>query len=191
MSQRCEARNIGPIASSKRTRCKAICTACIDLGIPEMPSLAEHVAARHSIIDHILLSPQRIAAKTKTILQISENLSLCDFPRSGTALWRERKAPAGPGTGGAQGARILRGAAPEAGTPHQGPSSRHPPAVWRRARRGLRLLGTRHVPASRHASAPGTARAPGARRGALAAPLLRQTRGEWSSWGFGGRSSLT
>ena len=125
------------------------------------------------------------------LLQISENLSLCDFPRSGTALWRERKAPAGPGTGGAQGARILRGAAPEAGTPHQGPSSRHPPAVWRRARRGLRLLGTRHVPASRHASARGTARAPGARRGALAAPLLRQTRGGWSSWGFGGRSSLT
>ena len=119
------------------------------------------------------------------------HLSLCDFPRSGTALWRERKAPAGPGTGGAQGARILRGAAPEAGTPHQGPSSRHPPAVWRRARRGLRLLGTRHVPASRHASERGTVRAPGARRGALAAPLLRQTRGGWSSWGFGGRSSLT
>ena len=67
MSQRCEARNIGPIASSKRTRCKAICTACIDLGIPEMPSLAEHVAARHSIIDHILC-PHRIAAKTKTII---------------------------------------------------------------------------------------------------------------------------
>ena len=111
------------------------------------------------------------------VLQISENLSLCDFPRSGTALWRGRKAPAGPGTGGAQGARILRGAAPEAGTPHQGPSSRHPPAVWRRARRGLRLLGTRHVPASRHASARGTARVPGARRGALAAPLLGQTRG--------------
>ena len=120
------------------------------------------------------------------LLQISENLSLCDFPRSGTALWRGRKAPAGPGTGGAQGARILRGAAPEAGTPHRGPSSRHPPAVWRRARRGLRLLGTRHVPVSQHASARGTARVPGARRGALAAPLLRQTRGGWSSWGFGG-----
>ena len=105
--------------------------------------------------------------------------------RGADCTLEREEAPAGPGTGGAQGARILRGAAPEAGTPRQGPSSRHPPAVWRRARRGLRLLGTRHVPASRHASAPGTARVLGARRGALAAPLLRQTRGGWSSWGFG------
>ena len=113
------------------------------------------------------------------LLQISENLSLCDsrFPAERTALCKGRKAPDGPGTGGAQGARILRGTAPEVGRPHQDPSSRHPPAVWRRARRGLRLLCTRHVPASRHASARGTARVPGARRGALAAPLLGQTRG--------------
>ena len=152
-------------------------------GNPTFPKPPDTFASHHrSLADPV----DRRSIPRPHLLQISQNLSLCDFPRSGTALWRERKAPAVPGTGGAQGARILRVAAPEAGTPHRGPSSRHPPAVWRRARRGLRLLGTRHVPVSQHASARGTARVPGARRGALAAPLLRQTRGGWSSWGFGG-----